>query len=112
MKTINGNESQKPILRVLEMFYELQTNTSSDRTVTKVCPRCGRDAMAATPLHNALSRHAKVYICDACGTDEAVRDYAHTPLPLEEWACAVLAQAKDFPTVSGDGTCNNAKSKV
>lgn len=92
MKSINGNESQKPILRVIEMFYELQTDTSSDRTVTKVCPRCGRDAMDERPIRNALSRHATVYVCDACGMDEAVRDYAHTPLPLEEWACAALTQ--------------------
>ena len=89
MKTPN-NTNHNPILRVIEMFYELQTDTSSDRTVTKVCPRCGRDAMDERPARNALSRHAKVYICDACGTDEAVRDYAHTPLPLEEWACATL----------------------
>lgn len=106
MKTINENESQKPILRVIETFYELQTDTSSDRAVTKVCPRCGRDAMDDNPMRNALSRHATVYICDGCGTDEAVRDFTHPPLPLEEWACAVLAQAKIFHAAPSDGACD------
>ena len=40
------------------------------------CPRCGRDYMAANPVRNALSRRVKVYICDACGMDEAIRDMA------------------------------------
>ena len=28
---------------------------------------------------------ADVQICEACGMDEALRDAAHTPLPLAEW---------------------------
>ena len=51
------------------------------------CPRCGRDYMAANPVRNALSRRVKVYICDACGMDEALRDMAGLePLPLNQWA--------------------------
>ena len=33
------------------------------------CPRCGRDAMDAKPIRNALSRCADVFICNACGSD-------------------------------------------
>ena len=39
------------------------------------CPRCGEDRMKA-PVHtNALSRVADVYVCDACGTAEALLAY-------------------------------------
>ena len=39
------------------------------------CPRCGMDVMK-TPVHtNALSRAADVYICDACGSTEAILAY-------------------------------------
>ena len=31
-----------------------------------------------------------VYICDECGTDEALRDFAGLdPLPLNEWSMAI-----------------------
>ncbi|HWP51661.1 MAG TPA: hypothetical protein VN626_08190 [Clostridia bacterium] len=41
--------------------------------------------MDKRPVRNALSRHANVYVCDECGMDEAMREYAGNPLPLEEW---------------------------
>lgn len=51
------------------------------------CPRCGKDQMK-TDLHtNALSRHADgVYVCDDCGTSEAMLMFMNMPLPLYEWA--------------------------
>ena len=50
------------------------------------CPRCGHDRMNENPLRNALSRYATVYICDACGMEEAVLDMkGRTPMPLEQW---------------------------
>lgn len=112
MSNNNTHANHNAILRVIATFHDLQTDTSSDRTVTKVCPRCGRNAMDENPLHNALSRHATVYVCNACGMDEAVRDFTHTPLPLEKWACAVLAQAKVFHTTPDVGTCNIADKWV
>lgn len=48
------------------------------------CPRCGGH-MAENVLHNALSRHEDVYICDNCGTEETVRDWKHLPLHIDEW---------------------------
>ena len=50
------------------------------------CPRCGMDVMK-TPVHtNALSRAADVYICDACGSTEAILAYMHQSSPLSGWA--------------------------
>lgn len=49
------------------------------------CPRCGNDRMHRKAVLNALSRYADVYICEVCGTDEALRDMVGEPLPLNEW---------------------------
>lgn len=51
------------------------------------CPRCGRDTMKEKLHTNALSRHADMYICDECGTAEAMLDFMNNPLPLLLWAC-------------------------
>ena len=57
-----------------------------------LCPRCGKDTMKQ-PLHtNALSRHTALYICDACGMEEAILDYMHAPLPIEAWAAFLQKQ--------------------
>lgn len=54
------------------------------------CPRCGIYRMHMDrPSLNALSRYANVYICEECGMDEALRDMAKNPLPLNEWAMIV-----------------------
>ena len=50
-----------------------------------LCPRCG-ERMPDKLTHGALSRHAKgVYICEACGTDEALRDWGGNVKPLSDW---------------------------
>jgi len=54
------------------------------------CPRCGQYRMKEKLTTNALSRHAKVYICDQCGMDEAIRDMYGKPLPLSEWGIALM----------------------
>ncbi len=52
-----------------------------------LCPRCGRDTMKPALHINALSRHADgVYVCDDCGTTEAMLDFMNNPLPIEYWA--------------------------
>lgn len=54
------------------------------------CPRCGLDRMdRENPTRNALSRYADVYICDECGTEEALSDMLGIRLPLNEWSLAV-----------------------
>ena len=52
----------------------------------KICPRCGRPTVKAKTATNAWSRHADVYICDECGTDEAIRHFGKIIKPLNEWA--------------------------
>lgn len=51
------------------------------------CPRCGMDTMKDKLHTNALSRHADIYICDLCGTNEAMLDFMRNPLPVEDWSC-------------------------
>lgn len=51
------------------------------------CPCCGRYTMKTErPATNALSRYADVYICDECGTDEALLDMTGSRLPLTAWS--------------------------
>ena len=57
-----------------------------------ICPRCGRMTVKDRLVTNALSRHVHVYICDECGTDEAIRELFGNDLPLMEWAIAKEGQ--------------------
>ena len=67
------------------------------------CPRCGRDTMKACLYTNALSRHADIYICDACGTEEALLKFMHNPLPMCEWAYFQPKQkGSDFKTLPAE----------
>lgn len=52
------------------------------------CPRCGRNTMRERPVLNALSRYADVYVCNDCGTEEAIGDMLGEVLPLPEWSMA------------------------
>ena len=59
-----------------------------------ICPRYGR-SMKPWLHTNAMSRQLSgVYVCDACGTDEALRVAVHCPLPPEEWSAARLLSGK------------------
>lgn len=59
-----------------------------------LCPRCGQDTMnPAGVTRNALSRRLDVYICNACGTEEAIEDYTgNAPLPFRKWAYPVSVE--------------------
>ena len=50
------------------------------------CPRCGSFTMKPDLPTNALSRHADIYVCDRCGTEEAVLVFMNNPLPMRCWA--------------------------
>lgn len=53
----------------------------------EACPRCGHRPMNPNVVLNALSRHADVYICEACGMEEAMIAASHEPaIPLKDWA--------------------------
>ncbi len=49
------------------------------------CPRCGRMDMDEHPTRNAMSRRVNVYVCDFCGTVEAIEDAIDSITPVEEW---------------------------
>ena len=73
------------------------------------CPRCGRDTMKSALHTNALSRHADLYICDECGTSEALLDFMSNPLPLSCWAAMRIPKPKsDFKTLD----CAEAMARV
>ena len=66
------------------------------------CPRCGQDSMNPAIHRNALSRHADVYICDDCGTAEALLEMMQNPLPMVQWACFKADHPRaDFETLPG-----------
>lgn len=76
----------KSIEEARELLEELGQMQEKGTAVGLPCPRCGHDRMDDKPVRNALSRRAKVYICNQCGTDEALRDIAgKEPLPLNQW---------------------------
>ncbi|MBQ4447461.1 MAG: hypothetical protein II897_04120 [Clostridia bacterium] len=56
-----------------------------DKAALLPCPRCGRNNMKPELHTNALSRRYDVYICESCGTEEALEDYTGKKKPLEEW---------------------------
>jgi predicted RNA-binding Zn-ribbon protein involved in translation (DUF1610 family) len=67
------------------------------------CPRCGRDTMKECVHTNALSRHANIYICDACGTEEALLKFLSNPLPVTEWAyLRPVQRPSDFKTLTAE----------
>ena len=68
-----------------------------------LCPRCGRNTMKKNIHTNALSRYADIYICDACGTEEALLKFMSNPLPVTEWAYFHPAPLpSDFKTLSAE----------
>ena len=75
-------DATKAAKKAVDDFAKAQTDG------THICPRCGQLTVKERLVTNALSRHADVYICDACGMDEAIRDMKGNPMPLKDWAIA------------------------
>jgi len=74
---VNRNE---PVKKLIEALKPLQISGNA-----YPCPRCGRETMKTDrPATNAISRYADVYICDECGTEEALLDAQGASLPLAE----------------------------
>lgn len=71
----------------LEIFGQqdyIQTSKPESMSCKEIY-RCG-ERMPDKLTHGALSRHANgVYICEACGTDEALRDWTGNVKPLSDW---------------------------
>lgn len=74
------------------------------------CPRCGRDTMKENIHTNALSRHADIYICDDCGTAEALLKFMSNPLPVAQWAYfQPLQLPSDFKTLPAETIWNRVQ---
>ena len=68
-----------------------------------VCPRCGKASMNPAIHRNATSRHADIYVCDDCGTAEALLDMMRSPLPLAQWSCFTAKRPNDdFRALPGE----------
>lgn len=74
--------------RLVESMKRLQEEAKEGEFVFP-CPRCGRHQMNVVAVRNSLSRHADVYVCNDCGTDEAIRDMTGNVLPLSEWSMSI-----------------------
>ena len=73
-----------PKLELLNTWAIDRTRFSPDATKPPLCLRCGQP-LAPALAQNALSRHADVYICGACGTDEALCDAIGFPKRFILW---------------------------
>ena len=61
------------------------------------CPRCGSFTMKPALHTNAISRHADIYVCDGCSTEEAMLVFMNNPLPMRCWAALLPKRpASDF----------------
>jgi len=83
-KFVHDVEATTAAKKALDKF------AAGQRDGMRLCPRCGQLSMKDKLHTNALSRHTSVYICDRCGTDEAIREFVGNDLPLMEWAIAKL----------------------
>lgn len=70
---------------ILEALWKKDKKWFSDGNGQRpVCLRCG-NPLNDRLMVNSLSRHAKIYICQQCGSDEAMRDYGKAVMPFENW---------------------------
>ena len=69
--------------KIQKRLLDLKAKQDADTPMR--CPRCGAYTMKQ-PMHtNALSRHQPLYICDGCGTAEALLDFMGQTYPLYQW---------------------------
>lgn len=58
------------------------------------CPRCGQASMDENLCMNTLSRRVDVYICNDCGTDEAIEDLLGCKSSLKIWKIVQLCKIR------------------
>lgn len=51
---------------------------------------------------NALSRRTEIYVCDACGMQEAIEDMMNSRIPLTAWA--IVAAPENWRMKEGSDT--------
>ena len=70
---------------LLEQIWQVDRERfAPEAEAPPACLRCGSPLSRRLAV-NALSHHAGVYICQECGSDEALRDAIGEPLPLRDW---------------------------
>ena len=89
-----GHMSYETFCKELDATRKIQRFAPLQRKYHWPCPRCGRWVMNSDPARNALSRRAQIYICDSCGTSEAIEDFTGKVTPLASWD---IAKKADWP---------------
>ena len=69
---------------------------SPDAELPPLCLRCGNPLDGQLAV-NALSRYANVYICQMCGTDEALLDAYAKPRVLTDWHAIAAGRLNSLP---------------
>ncbi len=83
---------------MLERLWKKDKKWFSDGIGQKpVCLRCG-NPLDEQLMVNSLSRHAKIYVCQQCGADEAMRDYAKIVMPFENWYGVTSKRVEELPS--------------
>lgn len=77
------------------LWQEDKARFAPDAEIPPTCLRCGKPLDRHLAV-NAMSRHADVYVCRECGTDEALRDAFGEPLPLQEWHAITSGRVGTF----------------
>ncbi len=100
-----------PKVLLEQMWQEDKQLFTPDAETPPLCLRCGK------PLHsrliaNALSRHVDAYICEKCGTDEALRDACGMVLPLQEWYALTNGRKVEVPQNNPTLTTTCSFSKI
>ena len=86
-----------PQLELLNTWAIDRTRFSPDAPEPPLCLRCGQP-LRHVLAYNALSRYADVYVCEACGMDEALRDAAGQPMSFSEWDVVKQDRLKVVPS--------------
>ena len=89
-----GHMSYETFCTELDASFKIQRFAPLQGKYNWPCPRCGQWTMNRDPVRNALSRRARIYICDKCGTEEALEDFAGMQTPLSSWD---IAKKVDWP---------------
>lgn len=81
--------------RTRKRLLDLQAR--QDQDCRMLCPRCGSTELKKPVTTNALSRIAELYVCDDCGTAEAMLAFMKQAYPLHQWhAFQPAIPASDF----------------
>ena len=89
-----GHMSYETFCTELDASCKIQRFAPLQRKYNWPCPRCGCWTMNKDPARNALSRRAQIYICDSCGTAEALEDFTVMITPLSSWD---IARKEEWP---------------